>query len=248
MAYYKLRKNGTVVRVRANGVYDPGILKAIFMAGGPGSGKSFTTGELFGVPRGLLYTTTAASGLKLVNTDPAFEHYLKREGIDPADLGTLSPEDFALVTEGPLSPRGKAKSVVSKLRESWLRGRLGIIWDGTGDDYDKIKKRRARLEALGYDTYMVFVNTSLKVSQERNAARPRKLPAKLVKKIWTHVQENMGRFQALFGAANMIIVDNTVYGPIPGEIKKAANSFMRRPLENPIGKKWVADELAKKRR
>ena len=34
------------------GVYDPGIFKAIFLAGGPGSGKSFVANELVGIPKG----------------------------------------------------------------------------------------------------------------------------------------------------------------------------------------------------
>ena len=34
------------------GVYDPGIFKAIFLAGGPGSGKSFVGSDLVGVPKG----------------------------------------------------------------------------------------------------------------------------------------------------------------------------------------------------
>ena len=30
------------------GIYDPGVLNAVFMAGGPGSGKSYTAKEIFG--------------------------------------------------------------------------------------------------------------------------------------------------------------------------------------------------------
>ena len=32
------------------GVYDPGVLSAVFLAGGPGSGKSFVAMGLFGIP------------------------------------------------------------------------------------------------------------------------------------------------------------------------------------------------------
>ena len=32
------------------GVNDPGIFKAVFLAGGPGSGKTFVAGGLFGIP------------------------------------------------------------------------------------------------------------------------------------------------------------------------------------------------------
>jgi hypothetical protein len=33
------------------GVYDPGIFKAVFLAGGPGSGKTYVAGGLFGIPK-----------------------------------------------------------------------------------------------------------------------------------------------------------------------------------------------------
>ncbi len=46
------------------GVYDPGILKCIFLAGGPGSGKSKVSKEIFGI-QGI--ASFSASGLKSVN-------------------------------------------------------------------------------------------------------------------------------------------------------------------------------------
>ena len=52
------------------GVYDPGILKCIFLAGGPGSGKSFTANEIFGVGKGV-FNSVSAGGLKIVNSDSA---------------------------------------------------------------------------------------------------------------------------------------------------------------------------------
>ncbi len=230
---------------RHNGVYDPNILKAVFLAGGPGSGKSYTASSLFGVPKGLGYAASGSTGLKLVNSDPAFEHFLREEGISPADLAKMTPAQFRAVTEGPRSPRGRASRVKKAQQAIWEKGRLGLILDGTGDDFAKIKKRRAHLESLGYDTFMVFVNTSLEVAQERNAARDRKLPRSLVREIWTNVQNNLGRFQGLFGARDIVIVDNTVYGPIPAEISKCVEAFLRRPIENRIGRQWVRDEMAR---
>ena len=44
------------------GVFDPGIFKAIFLAGGPGSGKSYVAGK-----------TTRGLGLKLINSDDTLE-------------------------------------------------------------------------------------------------------------------------------------------------------------------------------
>ena len=52
------------------GVYDPNILKAFFLAGGPGSGKSYVIGR-----------TTGGLGMKIVNSDDAFEKLLKDAGL-----------------------------------------------------------------------------------------------------------------------------------------------------------------------
>ena len=48
------------------GVNDKGVLKAVFMAGGPGSGKSYVARELFGIPKTI---NVSVSGLKTVNMD-----------------------------------------------------------------------------------------------------------------------------------------------------------------------------------
>ena len=48
------------------GLNDPNIFKAFFLAGGPGSGKSF-----------VVRATTGGTGLQIVNSDDAFERYLK---------------------------------------------------------------------------------------------------------------------------------------------------------------------------
>ena len=87
--------------VLEEGIYDPGILKAVFMAGGPGSGKSFTAKSLFGGNPKSVQNVSTASGLKIVNSDPAFEKFLADAGINPGDLGSMSDEEFAAVTQGP---------------------------------------------------------------------------------------------------------------------------------------------------
>ena len=54
----------------SEGIYDPGIFKAFFLAGGPGSGKSFVTNSAF-----------AGTGLKVVNSDTTFERNLKKANL-----------------------------------------------------------------------------------------------------------------------------------------------------------------------
>ena len=64
-------KKSIVFSLMTEGVDDPGILKCVFMAGGPGSGKSYTAMEIFGIGKGL--SSVSATGLKSVNSDSAFE-------------------------------------------------------------------------------------------------------------------------------------------------------------------------------
>lgn len=100
-------------------------------------------------------------------------------------------------------------------------------------------------KSLGYDCYMVFVNTSLEVALERNAKRDRTLPESLVTDIWKACQNNLGKFQSMFGG-NFVIVDNTVYKPVNSAVQKAIDAFVRKPIYNPIGKKWIANARALK--
>lgn len=235
-----------VRRILSEGVYDQGILKAVFMAGGPGSGKSYTAKSIFGGNPKTVSNVSTTSGLKIVNSDPAFEKFLRDAGVDPKTLGSLSDEEFKALTGPPDSPRGRASAAKKKLQKSYTRpeAKLGIIIDGTGDDFEKIKRRKEEVEALGYDTHMLFVNTTLPVAQERNAARDRVLPEDLVEEIWTDVQQNLGGFQRLFGSDGITIIDNTVYGPLPKDVSKAVNRFLSAPIKNPIGRKWIETELS----
>ena len=158
----------------------------------------------------------------------------------------MSDEEFAKVTVGPDSPRGKAKRLRDAAQAGYMEGKLGVVIDGTGDDFSKIARRKDVMEAAGYDTFMVFINTSLEVAQERNANRPRQLPEDIVEDVWSHVQENMGKFKGLFGMSNMFIVDNTKYGPVHEEVSAAVASFINQPIKNPIGRKWAEAELTAK--
>lgn len=230
------------------GVNDPGILKAFFMAGGPGSGKSYVASELFALPKNSDFTTVSYdNGLKLVNSDANFEYLLKKAGIDMAELMDLKDQDPA-EWDRAMQIRNRAKALTKAGQEMYINGRLGMIIDGTGKDYKKIEGQVNELRDLGYDCYMVFVNTSLEVAQERNAARARKLPVDMVTKMWDEVQQNIGKFQRLFKSKRFEIVDNSTYGdstPID-LVGKEIRKFMAQPVSNPIGKKWI--EMQKKSR
>lgn len=240
-------KESLLEQMITEGVDDPGILKCVFMAGGPGSGKSFTAMEIFGIDK-RLKQSFSHTGLKTVNSDSAFEKGLKDNGIDPKNLAKIEKEDAELwdkISNNDDSIRNNAKRITQLQKKFYEAGRLGMIIDGTGHVYGKIQKNKKYAESLGYDTYMVFVNTSLEVAQERNKNRERVLDDARLEKSWKDVQNNLGKFQNLFGG-NFRIVDNTVYKPIAKQVQKAVNTFVRKKVYNPIGKKWIQTARALK--
>lgn len=246
-------------KVINEGVYDPGILKAVFTAGGPGSGKSYLADVVFGVrtPTAKPFFENASfvggNGLKYINSDRFFERELEKLGINPKDLqdiAELPSDELWNIVQGadePESARNIAKGNLKKLRGYFEAGRLGMLIDGTGSRYDKIAKEKAFAESMGYDTYMLFVDTSLPVAIERDSKRSRTLGPELVEDIWQAVQDNKQRFENLFGE-NFALVENSVYGPPPQEVVKSLNNFVDSPVENPIGQAWIQGELEKKKR
>ena len=199
------------------GIFDKGILKAVFMAGGPGSGKSYVAGQIFGIPKKI---NVSVSGLKTVNSDTEFEFLLKKYGFATFGTGKLDidkwpDEVFDMIAGGDedsenMTLRKKAKLMTKDRRKKYMEGRLGMIIDGTGHDYSKLQKEKKELESMGYDCYMVFVNTSLEVAHQRNKERERRLPENILEKSWKDVQNNLGKFQGLFGS-NFAVVDNSKF-------------------------------------
>lgn len=216
------------------------------------SGKSFVSDQIFGVTQ-LFKTKTSfgPSGLKVVNSDSAFEKLLKDNGIDATQLAKIEKEEPELwdkIQKGDKSIRGKAKSITKLQQSFYEKGRLGMIIDGTGRDLSKIKKQKEHAESLGYDCYMIFVDTTLKVAQDRNKMRERVLPEETVVDLWKDVQKNKASFATLF-SGNFVLVNNSSYNkpPIETKIQKAVDSFIRKPILNQIGKEWIETAKALKR-
>ena len=211
------------------GVYDPNIFKAFFLAGGPGSGKSFVVRK-----------TTGGLGMRVVNSDDIFEKLLDKEGLSKKmPASEKEPRDVV---------RQRAKELTAKKKANYLEGRLGLIIDGTGKDYDKIARQATKLKQLGYDVHMIFVNTSLDVALERNAERPRSVQEPIVVKSWKSVQSNIGKFSQYF-RQNFVVVDNNdagedVFNKVFKQIKGLAN---KKPTSR-IAMAWIANELEKKKR
>tara|TARA_Y100001972_G_scaffold50612_1_gene62117 strand:- start:855 stop:1520 length:666 start_codon:yes stop_codon:yes gene_type:complete len=211
------------------GVYDPNIFKAFFLAGGPGSGKSYVVRK-----------TTGGMGMKVVNSDDIFEKLLDKEGLSKKmPESEKEPRDIV---------RAKAKRLTSAKKANYLEGRLGLIIDGTGKDYDKIAGQATKLKQIGYDVHMIFVNTSLDVALERNQKRERTVPESITIKSWNDVQRNIGKFSQYF-RQNFIVVDNNEANEdVFTKVFKQIKSLVRKKVSNPVAKMWIASELEKKKR
>tara|TARA_R100000030_G_scaffold80395_1_gene63225 strand:+ start:143 stop:829 length:687 start_codon:yes stop_codon:yes gene_type:complete len=227
-------KVNSFIQHLSEGLYDPGIFKAFFLAGGPGSGKTFVTSSAF-----------AGSGLKVVNSDVAFERGLKK-----ANLSLSMPDEETYFRN---IIRNRAKALTISQLDKYVDGRLGLVIDSTGRDYDMIARHHNMLQQMGYDCYMVFVNTSLEVALARNARRERSIPEYITTNSWNGVQSNMGKFQRLFGMSNFIVVDNNksdleLTTLTMNRVSKVVRKFIKSPVANYRAKQWMKKELEARKR
>jgi len=170
--------------------------KAIFMAGGPGSGKGTLLGKVGAYD----------SNFKVVNVDDIFEPLLKAKA---AELKL--PEEELMNLDHPereiRSQQGKLFVQAQRETKEKLRELIGlnadIIIDGTGGAFNQIKKSKGMLEDLGYDVAMMFVDVDLPTTLDRNEKRlklgGRKVKPERVEKSWASVHKHKGSYDQLFG-------------------------------------------------
>jgi hypothetical protein len=245
MEKYKKWLKKTLRVELVEGYKDPGIFKAVFLAGGPGSGKTYIAKGLFGIPERV---NVSQSGMKMVNSDKELKYLLNKYGFG-TDLDSLPDEVFKNLTgDGPQASglRKFAKDLTAERRRLYQNGRLGMIIDGTGDDFKKIAGEKAELEKIGYQTYMIFVNTTLEVALERNENRDRVLPKSIVQQSHQEVNRNVGAFQGLFGSGNFMIVDNNEYQTEDQAkkrfkmlVKQGLSKFIKAPIKNKKALSWI---------
>ena len=224
------------------GVHDKGIFKAVFLGGGPGSGKDY-----------VLSKTLDGHGLTEINSDKALEYLMDKEGLDKK-----MPDDEEAQRN---VVRKRAKSVTDLRQRLALHGRNGLIINGTGDDPEKYARIKDMLEKLGYETSMIMVNTEDEVSKQRNIERGqrggRTVPENIRKEKWDSVQAARPMFGKLF-RDNYVEFDNSYNAQtaLPEEVEakkeeldgifKNIQKFVSKPPKNDDAKGWIATELGKK--
>ena len=213
------------------GIPQPGR-KVIFMAGGPGSGKST-------VIKGLGLTE---QGFKIVNQDISLEWLMKNHGL-PTDMKDFTPEQAS-----KFGKLGWDARMIAKRKKSKYQGRGdGIIVDGTGNSLQQMKNHVQEFKNKGYDVQMVFVETSLETALERNRARKeRSLKDSIVKRTHESVQNNKEAFRELFGDNfTEVKTDNLKQGDaMPQSVVGKMDKFTKGYIKGRLSAEEFANEGA----
>ena len=235
------------------GVYDPGIFKAFFLAGGAGSGKSYSAEKATGSAAGKFEWHDSMSkvkpgktgpyGLKVVNSDEQLEFGLMKAKMH-SDMTKYSDDE----TMEKERIRKRGKKITKKREQLWINGRLGLIIDGTAKNPQKLTMQKQSLEAVGYSTYMIFVNTSLDVALQNNAGRARKLKDEVVRATWEEVQLVKDQLANLFPGRFVEILNNRAGEDVFRKSFVEIGKLIKRPPSSPLAKAWIAHELESKAR
>ena len=188
-------KSGQIVEsYLEEGLNDPSRQKAVFLAGGPGSGKDF-----------IMQRTLHGHGMREINSDSALEILMDKQGLSKR----MPPEERTARDV----VRGRAKKVTKEKERNAIAGRQGLIINGTADDPEKTMKIKKQLEDSGYKTMMLYVNTSNSVSRERNIQRGkdggREVPEDIRQQKWQAARDARESLRSAFGHENFIHVDNS---------------------------------------
>jgi cytidyltransferase-like protein len=180
-----------------------GQFRAIFVTGGPGSGKDIIIRE-------------AIADSRIV------------------ELNFIQAKEY-------LCDKQKLSEKSNDYRREALRNRGPLIINGPADDIEKIDYIKEELEELGYETMMIFVNTTNEVSKERNSLLSRMMVESVRYDKWLKAQENTKYFTKAFNS--FITFDNT--DKIDNkeqdihEIYQTTKSFLDLKVINETVEDWI---------
>jgi len=200
-----------------------------------------------------IFKAVFLAGMTEINSDKALEFLMDKKGLNKTMPASEKIERDLV--------RGRAKSMTELRQRLALQGRNGLIINGTGDDHEKIKTIKSRLEELGYDTSMIMVNTRDEVSASRNVERGsrggRTVPEDVRKQKWDAVQKARPELAKLFGdryaefdnSEDLRVARPEIVQAKKDELLnlyKGVQKFMKAPPKADQAKEWVANELQKK--
>ena len=191
-------------------IQDRGIFKAIFMAGGPGSGKSYTLSQI----------TDGALSPRVINTDKFVEHF-----------GAIDVDQRPVVLD-------RVKTLTKNQLYLYLNSMLPMVLDATASAAATIIKRNGLLQSIGYDTGMIFVNTSVETALNRIQQRDRKVPKDWSIQAHEKTMESKKFYKSRFPFFYEIdndegeLTDQTIL-----QAYKKVRGFYNDPIDNPEGRR-----------
>ncbi|MBL0236015.1 MAG: hypothetical protein IPQ02_05205 [Saprospiraceae bacterium] len=228
-----MKLNELIQEVFADGRYDPNIFKAIYIVGASEASKLYMIDKL----------ALTLYGLKLVETDAAFTDVLKKI----TDTLNLAHINDAVEVIGPVSK--KVKDITYRSLDKYVEGRIGLIISGTASDISTIKKHYTQLKEVGYDQYVIFVNTNLETTLKLNIANAApSIPEDITIIKWHRHSSQMGMLFSVFGNKYGII-DNSEGVDITKNIQNAqitVTRWINAPLTY-VAKLWIQEMVRGKK-
>lgn len=199
------------------GINDKGIFKAVFMAGHPGAGKTTVLNKV----------KSGSIEPRWVNTDKAYPLFKKWWSTDWPSISK------------------KVTTINKNQLIGYVNSMLPLAIDGTAGIASTVMKRKHILESIGYDTAMVFINTSLETSIERALERQKKtgreVKPEFIKNVYADIQKHKNFYRGKFDT--WMEIDNN-QGELTEEVVinafKFMGNFYNSPIQNPIGQEKVA--------
>lgn len=176
---------------------DPNSGNFIILLGGPGSGKSTVSKNLFNI-----------RDAKTFNVDTERELVAKKIG-----LNLNIPEDNDKIlnyTHSSTDPKNRTIKLLRSILTTNTEKHLpNIIFDTVGTHVDLIKELIGIAKSKGYITTMVFVKCDLETALQRNNKRERKLSDDVVIDYHNRVKKTFDTLFPLYD--NAWIVDNSLH-------------------------------------
>jgi predicted kinase len=146
-----------------------GMFKAIFVTGGPGSGKDVVLREAIAEARAV-------------------------------ELNSVQAIDY-------LNDKQRLSEKTNDYRREAIRNRSPLIINGPADNQESILRIKEELEELGYDTLMVFVDTTNEASRDRNEKLTKMIAEGVRQDKWNQAQQSKESYNKVF--ENFIHFDNS---------------------------------------
>ena len=188
-----------------------GLFKAIFISGGPGSGKDIIIREAIAEQNAVEITSTTAISI--------------------------------------LNDKHKLYEFSRDSRREAIRQRQPLIITGTTNEQYNIIAIREELEELGYETMMVFVNTSNESSRKRNEGHERMMAESVRQERWEVTQLVAEKFNQEFKKYlefdnSVDLNESTEFETSEKEedisiIYEMTNWFFDTPVQNEIAESWM---------